>query len=220
VSALSSGVIDLEPAIAPLFSLSRLLLVCLLALGVGGAIASLLMLRRTAETKPEIRALAVLPLDNVSDDPAYEYIANGMTDALITELGKAGRLRVIARASVMKYKETRPPARQVARELGVEALVVGSVRRSGDRVRITAQLIDPASDRQTWSAVFERDLRDVLTLQREVTLAIAGQVHASLPSPEQARLTKLRPVNPEAYEAVLRARYLSVRTTDADTQAA
>jgi tetratricopeptide (TPR) repeat protein len=129
-------------------------------------------------------------------------------------------LRVIARASVMKYKETRPPARQVARELGVEALVVGSVRRSGDRVRITAQLIDPASDRQTWSAVYERDLRDVLALQREVTLAIAGQVHASLPGPEQARLTKLRPVNPEAYEAVLRARYLSVRTTDSDTQAA
>jgi TolB-like protein/tetratricopeptide (TPR) repeat protein len=209
-----------EPASRPRVPRARLLLVGVVALGVGGLITSVLMLRRTAETKPEIRALAVLPLDNVSDDPAHDYIANGMTDALITELGKTGRLRVIARASVMKYKGTRPPPRQVARELGVEALVVGSVRRSGDRVRITVQLIDPTSDRQTWSAVYERDLRDVLTLQREVTLAIAGQVHASLPGPEQARLTKLRPVNPEAFEAVLRARYLSVRTTDADTQAA
>ena len=97
--------------------------------------------------------------------------------------------------------------------MGVQALVAGSVLRSGDRVRITAQLIDPNSDRPTWSEVYERDLRDVLTLQREVTVAIAGHVRARVTAPEQARLGKLRPVNPEAYESVLRARYLSRSTT-------
>jgi TolB-like protein/Tfp pilus assembly protein PilF len=198
---------------------TRLVLGVVVALAVGGAIAYVFLFGR-ADTRPEIRSLAVLPLDNLSDDPAHEYIANGMTEALITELGKTGSLRVIARAAVMKYKGTQAPPGQVARELGVEALVVGSVRRSGDRVRITAQLIDPRSDRRPWSGVYEGDLRDVLTLQREVTLAIASQVRASLPGREQARLAKLRPVNPDAYEAVLRARYLSVRTTDADTQAA
>jgi TolB-like protein/tetratricopeptide (TPR) repeat protein len=171
-------------------------------------------------TKPEIGSLAVLPLDNLSDDPTQEYVADGMTEALITELGKIGSLRVIARTSVMKYKGTHTPPSKVARELGVQALVAGSVLRSGDRVRITAQLIDPDSDRPTWSDVYERNLRDVLTLQREVTVAIAGHVRARLTAPEQARLGKLRPVNPEAYESVLRARYLSVRTTDADSQAA
>jgi TolB-like protein/Tfp pilus assembly protein PilF len=199
---------------------TRWLLACALALGVGAAVASAFMLGRRSGTKPAIRALAVLPLENLSGDPSHEYIANGMTDALITELGKTGSLRVIARPSVMKYKGTRTSPSEVARELGVQALVAGSVLRSGDRVQVTAQLIDPSSQRQTWSAVYERDLRDVLTLQREVTAAIAGQLHASLPDPEHARLAKLRPVNPEAYDAVLRARYLSVRTTDADTQAA
>jgi TolB-like protein/tetratricopeptide (TPR) repeat protein len=193
----------------------------LVALGLVVAIAYVLPFDRAVDsTKPEIGSLAVLPLDNLSHDPTQEYVADGMTDALITELGKIGSLRVIARTSVMKYKGTQTPPGKVARELGVQALVAGSVLRSGDRVRITAQLIDPSSDRPRWSEVYERDLRDVLTLQREVTLAIAGHVRARLTAPEQARLGKLRPVKPEAYESVLRARYLSVRTTDADSQAA
>ncbi|HTE50171.1 MAG TPA: hypothetical protein VK698_04810 [Kofleriaceae bacterium] len=176
--------------------------------------------RDTGPATPSIRALAVLPLANLSQDPAQEYVADGMTDALIAELGKIGSLRIIARSSVMKYRGTQTPPREIARELGVQALVTGSVLLSGDRVRITAQLVDPASGRRTWSVVQERDLRDVLTLQREVTLAIAGQVRAGLTAPEQARLGKLRPIDPEAYEAVIRARYLSVRTTDADSRAA
>jgi TolB-like protein/Tfp pilus assembly protein PilF len=198
----------------------RPVLAGLVALGLAVTIAYVAFERAVVRTEPGIASLAVLPLDNLSDDPAQEYVADGMTGALITELGKIGSLRVIARSSVMKYKGTKLPRDVVARELGVEALVVGSVLRSGDRVRITAQLIDPGSDRRTWSQVFERDLRDVLTLQREVTVAIAGQVRARLPAAQQARLGKLRPVNPEAYESVLRARYLSFRTTDADNQAA
>jgi TolB-like protein/Tfp pilus assembly protein PilF len=196
----------------------RLTLASIVAVGLVMAISYVWLFSHTAA--PEIGSLAVLPLDNVSDDAAQEYVSDGMTTALITELGRIGSLRVIAGTSVMKYKGTRAPPSQVARELGVQALVTGSVLRSGDRVRITAQLIDPSSDRQTWSEVYERDLRDVMQLQREVVLAIAGQVRARLTPAEQARLGKLRPVNPEAYEAVLRARYLSFRTTDADNQAA
>jgi TolB-like protein/Tfp pilus assembly protein PilF len=198
-----------------------LTLASIVAVGLGTAISYVWVFSRTANTgTPAIESLAVLPLDNLSDDPAQEYVSDGMTTALITELGKIGSLRVIAGTSVMKYKGTHAPPSQVARELGVQVLVAGSVLRSGDRVRITAQLIDPSSDRQTWSEVYERDLRDVLQLQREVVLAIAGKVRARLTPAEQARLSKLRPVNPEAYEAVLRARYLSFRTTDADNRAA
>ena len=198
-----------------------LVLAGLVALGLVVTIAYVSPFDRAGDrTKPEIGSLAVLPLENLSHDPTQEYVADGMTEALITELGKIGSLRVIARTSVMKYKGTHTLPSKVARELGVQALVAGSVLRSGDRVRITAQLIDPNSDRPTWSEVYERDLRDVLTLQREVTVAIAGHVRARVTAPEQARLGKLRPVNPEAYESVLRARYLSVRTTDADSKAA
>lgn len=172
------------------------------------------------EGAPEILSLAVLPLDNPTNDPAQEYVADGMTQALITELGKIASLRVIARASVMKYKGVRAAPGEVAGELCVQALVTGSVVRSCDRVTITVQLVDPGSALPTWSEVYERDLRDVLALQREVILAIAGRVRATFTAPEQARLDKVRQVNPDAYECVLRARYLSVRTTDADSRAA
>ncbi|TMB11432.1 MAG: tetratricopeptide repeat protein [Deltaproteobacteria bacterium] len=182
-----------------------LVLAGLVALGLVVTIAYVSPFDRAGDrTKPEIGSLAVLPLENLSHDPTQEYVADGMTEALITELGKIGSLRVIARTSVMKYKGTHTLPSKVARELGVQALVAGSVLRSGDRLRITAQLIDPNSDRPTWSEVHERELRDVLTLQREVTMAIAGQVRARLTAPEQAHLGKLRPVNPEAYESVLR----------------
>jgi TolB-like protein/Tfp pilus assembly protein PilF len=167
-----------------------------------------------------IESLAVLPLDNLSGDPAQDFFADGITEALTTDLGKIGGLRVIARPSVMKFRGTRSSLREIARELRLNALVAGSVLRSGDRVRITAQLIDPEADRQIWSESYERDVRDILALQREITEAIASQVRAKLTPQEQARLVKARPVNPEAYESVLRARYLSVRTTDTDSQAA
>ncbi len=174
----------------------------------------------TPAPQERIGSVAVLPLDNLSGEPTQDYFADGITEALITDLGRIGSLRVIARPSVMKFKGTRAPLRDVARELQVQAVVTGSVLRSGERVRITAQLTNAASDRQIWSESYERDLRDVLALQREVTEAIASHVRARLTPPEQARLGKLRPVNPEAYEAILRARYLSDRTNDTDSQAA
>jgi TolB-like protein/DNA-binding winged helix-turn-helix (wHTH) protein/Tfp pilus assembly protein PilF len=176
--------------------------------------------RATDTGRTAITSLAVLPLDNLSGDPEHEYLADGMTEALITDLGKIGSVRVLARASVMKYKGTHASPSTVAQELGVQAVVTGSVLRSGDRVRITSRLIYLDSDRQAWADSHERDLRDVLTLQRDVTAAIAAQVRAGLTAPERARLSTRPPVNPAAYDAVLRARYLSVRTTDADTQAA
>jgi TolB-like protein/DNA-binding winged helix-turn-helix (wHTH) protein/Tfp pilus assembly protein PilF len=186
----------------------------LAALGVGTLIYAL----RPGRTA--ITSLAVLPLDNLSGDPAQEYLAHGMTEALITDLGKIGSIRVIARASVMKYKGPQASPSAVARELGVQAVVTGSVLRAGDRVQITSHLNYLDSDRQTWEDTQERDVHEVLTLQREVTAAIADQLRAGATAPGQARLGTLPQVNPAAYDSVLRARYLSVRTTDADTQAA
>ncbi len=167
-----------------------------------------------------ISSLAVLPLENLSGDPEQEYFADGMTEALITDLGKIGSLRVSARPSVMKYKETTSSPREIARELGVQALVSGSVMRSGDRVRIAAQLIDPEAGRHSWSESYERDLRDVLALQREVAGAIAAAVRAKLRPDPGGRTRNSRPVDPEAYESLLRARYLATRTAEADSQEA
>jgi TolB-like protein len=167
-----------------------------------------------------IESLAVLPLENLSGDAAQDYFADGITEALTTDLGKIGSLRVVARPSVMQYKGTHAPLEEIARELRVQALVTGSVQRSGDRVRVAAQLIDPETQRQMWSESYERELRDVLTLQREVAQAIAGELHTKLTPEEQARLAKSRPVDPEAYELLLRARYLGTRTGDEDSREA
>jgi TolB-like protein/Tfp pilus assembly protein PilF len=167
-----------------------------------------------------IESLAVLPLENLSGDPEQDYFTDGITEALITDLGKIRSLRVIARSSVMQYKGTSAPLNEVARELGAQALVAGSVMRSGDRVRVAAQLIDPETGRHVWSESYERELRDVLALQRQVAQAIAAELRAKLTPEEQARFTKSRPVDPEAYELLLRARYLGTRTTDEDSREA
>jgi adenylate cyclase len=156
---------------------------------------------------PQIRSLAVLPLDNFSRDPEQEYFADGMTEALITDLAQVSALKVISRTSVMQYKGTRKPLREIARELGVDAVIEGSVQRSGDRVRITAQLIEALTDRHLWARSYERDLRDVLALQGEVAQAIAGEIRVQLTPQEQTRLASARPVNPEAHELYLRGRY-------------
>jgi TolB-like protein/DNA-binding winged helix-turn-helix (wHTH) protein/Tfp pilus assembly protein PilF len=174
---------------------------------------------RTAEgplTAP-IRSLAVLPLQNLSGDKDQEYFADGMTDELITDLGQMSALRVISRTSVMRYKQTSktlPPLPQIRRELGVDAIVEGSVFRSGNRVRITAQLIDARNDRHLWAHAYERDLRDVIALQDEVARDIADEVSVKLTPGEQARLAKSRSVNPEAHEAYLKGRYYWNQITD------
>ncbi len=153
-----------------------------------------------------IHSLAVLPLQNLSGDPAQNYLAEGIADELTTDLAKIGSLRVISRTSTMRYAEHRPSTPQVAKELNVDAVIEGSIVRSGDRVRITAQLIDARRDAHLWAQSYERDLREIIELEDSVALDIATQVKASL-SPETRRAFTARyTVKPEAYEAYLRGR--------------
>jgi TolB-like protein/DNA-binding winged helix-turn-helix (wHTH) protein/Flp pilus assembly protein TadD len=167
------------------------------------------------QSSPMIRSLAVLPLENLSGDASQDYFADGMTDELITNLGQIGALRVISRTSVMTYKGVRKPLAQIATELNVEAVVEGSVLRSGEQVRITAQLIQVPADKHIWAQSYEGDIRDTLTVQNRVARAIAEQIRVTLNRQEQATLEKSKTVNPEAYEAYLKGRYFwNKRTGD------
>jgi TolB-like protein/Tfp pilus assembly protein PilF len=164
---------------------------------------------------PVIRSLAVLPLESLSGDASQDYFADGMTDELISDLGQISALRVISRTSVMVYKHARKPLPQIARELNVDAVVEGTVLRSGDRVRITAQLIEASTDKHLWSQSYDGELRDTLTLQNNVARAIADQIRINLNPQEQAALKKVAVVNPEAYESYLKGRYFwNKRTAD------
>jgi TolB-like protein/DNA-binding winged helix-turn-helix (wHTH) protein/Flp pilus assembly protein TadD len=164
---------------------------------------------------PIIRSLAVLPLESLSSDASQDYFADGMTDELISDLGQISALRVISRTSVMGYKRARKPLPQIARELDVDAVVEGTVLRSGDQVRITAQLIEAATDKHLWSQSYEGQLRDTLALQNQVARAIADQIRINLNSQEQAALKSMRVVNPQAYESYLKGRYFwNKRTAD------
>jgi TolB-like protein/Tfp pilus assembly protein PilF len=160
-----------------------------------------------------IESIAVLPLENLSGDPQQEYFADGMTEELITDLAQIGALRVSSRTSAMRYKGTKKPVPDIARELNVDAVVEGSVQRAGDRVRITAQLIQAATDKHLWASSYERDLRDVLVLQDEVARAIAGEIGVRLTPQERSRLAGRKLVDPEAYEAYLKGRYHLFRGT-------
>jgi len=186
-----------------------------LALLVISTIVAVWMIRSRSVPPPAIRSLAVLPLENLSSDPSQEYFADGMTDELITDLGQISALRVISRTSVMQYKGVRKPLPQIARELNVDAVVEGTVLRSGDQVRITAQLIQARDDRHLWSHSYEGELRDVLALQNRVASAIAQQIQINLKPKEEVALKTEKAVNPEAHEAYLRGRYFwNKRTND------
>jgi len=162
-----------------------------------------------------IRSLAVLPLESLSNDSSQDYFADGMTDELISDLGQISALHVISRTSVMAYKRARKPLPQIARELNVDAVVEGTVLRSGDQVRITAQLIEGSSDRHLWSQSYEGQLRDTLALQNQVARAIADEIRVNLNSQERAALKNVQVVNPEAYESYLKGRYFwNKRTAD------
>ncbi len=163
----------------------------------------------------EIHSIAVLPLDNYSGDPGQDYFAEGMTDELTTDLATISRLRVISRGSTMQFKGAqRPPTPQIAKALNVDAVVEGSVLRVGDKVRITAQLIDARADRHLWAKSFERDSRDVLALQDELASAIAGEINVQLTPGEKSRLTNAPAVNPAAHDAYLKGRYFFNRPSD------
>lgn len=166
-----------------------------------------------ANAPSDIRSLAVLPLENLSSDVSQEYFADGMTDELITALGTINGLRVISRTSVMLYKHTRKPLPQIARELKVDAVVEGTVLRSGDHVRITAQLIRASVDEHLWSQSYEGDLRDTLELQDDVARAIADRIRLKVISKE-ALLEKPKLLNPGAYDAYLKGRYFWNKRTE------
>jgi TolB-like protein/DNA-binding winged helix-turn-helix (wHTH) protein/Tfp pilus assembly protein PilF len=153
-----------------------------------------------------IHSIAVLPLANLSGDPSEEFFADGMTDQLITDLAQIGSLRVISRTSVMQYKGAKKSLPEIARELNVDAIVEGSVVRSGPRVRVTAQLVQARSDQHLWADTYDRDLGDVLKLQGEVADAVAQQVRAQLTASQQSQLRHGAAVNPAAYDAYLRGR--------------
>ena len=158
----------------------------------------------TGNSPPTPKSIAVLPLENLSGDPEQEYFSDGMTDALISSLGKISALKVISRTSAMRYKDTDKALQQIAQELNVSHVVEGSVLKAGDEVRITAQLIDAVNDRQLWSNNYQRPLRDILRVQGEVARAVAREIEVNLTPQEEARLATARTVNPEAYAAYLK----------------
>lgn len=160
------------------------------------------------------RGLVVLPLENLSGDPEQEFFADGMTEELISGLAQIQALRIISRTSAMRYKRTQKTIQEIGRELNVDTVVEGSVRRHGERVRITAQLIEIATDRHLWAKSYERDLKDVLALQGEVAQAIALEIKGKLTPEEEARLAQAHTVDPKAYEAYLKGRHHWNKRTD------
>jgi TolB-like protein/Flp pilus assembly protein TadD len=156
----------------------------------------------------------VLPLENLSGDPEQEFFADGMTEALIAELGQLGTVRVISRTSVMMYKGERKPLPEIARELNVDAVIEGSVLRAENRVRITAQLLRVSPEEHLWAHNYERDYREILTLQSEIALAVAREIESTLSPQTEARLSRSRSVDPKAYEAYLKGRYYVIQRTD------
>jgi serine/threonine protein kinase/Tfp pilus assembly protein PilF len=172
-----------------------------------------IFLNKSPETNRVIDSVAVLPLENMSGDPDQEYFSDGMTEALITELSRIKALKVISRTSVMRFKNTQKPIPEIAKQLNVEAVIEGSVLKAGDKVRITAQLIDATSDKHLWAESYERDMREILSLQKEVAKTIASQIKATLAPSEKNELSKMPTINPLAHEAFLKGHYFFDQTS-------
>ena len=166
-------------------------------------------------TAGPIKAIVVLPFENLSGDPEQEYFVDGMTDALSAELGTIKAIRVISRTSAMQYKDTDKLIPEIAKELGVDAVIEGSVLKAGSDVRITAQLIDGRTDAHLWSDNYTGTLTNILALQSQVTLAIARQIEAAVTPEEEVRIARTKSVNPEAYEAFLKSQFFYFKRTQA-----
>ena len=175
---------------------------------------------RGKQNPPRLQSLAVLPLQNLSGDASQEHFAVGMTDALITDLARIGALRVMSHPSVMQYKTARKPLPEIGRELNVDAVLTGSVVRSGERVRIAVQLFDVATGRKLWAESYDRDLRDLQALPEAVAQDIAGEIGIKLSPQKQVQFGSVGPVNPEAYDQYLRGKYYLRHQTKADNEAA
>jgi len=169
--------------------------------------------------RPAYRAIAVLPFESLSTGADQQYLADGMTEALITNLGRASPLRVIARTSVNQYEGTKKPIRVIARELNVDVVVEGTITQSGDRLRVTANLIQVSPEKHIWANSYERNFRDALELQNELSDAIAGEIQGKLTPRQQPRSRSNRPVNPEAQLAYWKARYLLKARKDSEATA-
>jgi TolB-like protein/DNA-binding winged helix-turn-helix (wHTH) protein/Tfp pilus assembly protein PilF len=163
--------------------------------------------RRSQVAASPIRSLVVLPLENLSGDPAQDYFADGMTDTLITDLANISSLRVVSRTSAMHYRGSHQSLPEIARELNVDAVVEGSVMRSGNRVRVNAQLVQGYSDRHLWAKAYDRNVSEILAVQQDLAQNIVREIQAKLTPTEESRLANARAVNPEAYEASLKGRY-------------
>lgn len=203
---------DSQPAIPTIQQkvFSTRLIVLLGIVAVAAIITIVLIRNRTADkgtSHAAIRSLAVLPLKNLSGDPAQEYMADGLTETLIARLSGIHHLRVISRTSVVRFKNTQLSAPEIARTLGVDALVEGSVIREGNRIRVHAQLIRGTTDEHFWSEAYDRELRDVLSLESDVAQSIARKVEVTVTGKERERLTAARSVSPEVYESYLKGRF-------------
>lgn len=201
--------------IVPLCAGSLTLIAVILFVVDAGGLRSRFLLRLAPPSR--IHSLAVLPLLSLSEDQGGSYFTEGMTEALITELGKISALRVISHQSVMQYKGTKKSVPQIARELNVDAIVEGSVMRAGDQVRISVQLIDGGTDRHVWAENYQREMRGILSLQDEVAKAIAAEVKVKLTSQEEKLLASARAVDPEAHEAYLKGLYYVNRWPEAES---
>ncbi len=209
------------PAVAPAKRRARTAIFAML--GVIGVAAAYMVVRNgiTTGAPGAIRSIAVLPLDNYSGDSTQDYFAEGMTDEMTTALATISQLRVISRGSAMQFQgKSRPPTPQIAKTLNVDAIVEGSVSRSGDRVRITAQLIDARADKHLWAKSFERSSADVLALQAELASAIAHEINVRLTESEQTRLAAAPSVSAAGHDAYLRGRYFFNRPSDENLQKA
>lgn len=185
------------------FAVSALVCLCLIA------VAWLAVRHRAAErARAGIRSIAVLPLRNLSGDPAQEYLADGITDALIGRLSGIHELRVVSHTSVLRFRNSQESVPEIARDLGVDAVLEGSVIRDGSRIRVTAQLIRGATDGHLWSEDYDREMRDVLTLESEMAQLVAEKVEVTVTGEERQRLAAARPVAPEVYESYLKGRFV------------
>jgi serine/threonine protein kinase/tetratricopeptide (TPR) repeat protein len=173
-----------------------------------------------AQSSPAIRSLAVLPFADLSPGQPSEYLAEGVTDAIITELGQLGALRVISRTSSMRFRDTTKSIPEIARELDVDAVLEGTLVRDGEHVRVSARLIRAATESSLWSGSYDRQLRDLLALQRDFARTVTQELRLTLTPDQQSRLARQQPVNPAAMEAYLQGRYQWFKRTPAAVAAA